>query len=689
MGGKRHLIASRAFSTPEWRAAADAFYQATGAVVSAFDFGADELLGPERRCGFCRLGSDVREAGHQDCFDECPSATGDLGRAICRSGIAVLYAPVKHGETTVAHLAVSGFVTSTRERRGLYQNMISRGATEESARRAMKALPVVGRRQAESYLQMAVASATSIVDATAQRMVATERIEELRLFVAAGHQAVTDVGTGLAAVAEEAVALAGAEAGAILRARDGLLEVVAKTDGWRGTIGALIPRTQTAAGRAAETRRLVVSGGKEGAPMTLAMPLVLAERVLGILEVRMPAGAPSPSSDRLSRLARFGQFIAIALEREEERSAVERAMNGYSRLNRLASSLGAQTDVDGVIDLVTDVMEETFSYQLAGVIVHAWGRDRAELLARDDVSASDVRHVVEVVNGRDMNLDPFLTMRMRGEGAVDGPESDNWAIGPVRLAYGELDVGWLFVARKDGHRWNRQDEALLEGIAAHAGAALGRAALFTRIRDDYAKTIAALSATLDYGERAPKGHASRVMDYSMLIGEELDLPFEQVEMLRFAGLLHDIGKTGVPEEILLKPSTLTGSELEQVQMHAQIGASIIDQIEFLKSLTPIILHHHERWDGQGYPQGLAGDAIPILARILSVADAFDAMMTTRTYRKRLTIAQARTELERSAGTQFDPRVVAALFEALDRQALAGKSGLLASREALGRPDLPV
>lgn len=689
MGTKYHLIASRAFSTPEWRSAADAFYQATGAVVSAFDFSSGQLLAPERRCGFCRLGTDDRESGQQECFDECPKPSGsDIGRVMCRAGIAVLYAPVKHADTTVAHLAVSGFVTSTRERRGLYQNMISRGATEDSARRTMKALPVVGRRQAESYLQMAVASATSIVDATAQRMIANERIEELRLFVAAGHQAVSDVGSGLTAVAEEAVALAGAEAGAILRARDGLLEVVAKTEGWRGSVGALIPRAQTAAGRAADTARFVVSGGKDGASVALAMPLLLGNRVLGILEVRLPAGVASPTQDRVARLARFGQFIAVALEREDERAAVERAMTGYSRLNRLASSLGAQTDVEGVVDLVTDVIEETFSHQLAGLIVHAWGKDRAELLVGEGVTHADISHVIDVVSGRNIDLDPYVTKRMRGEQPVAGPEGENWAIGPVRLAYGELDVGWLFVARKDGQRWNRQDEALLEGIAAHAGAALGRAALFTRIRDDYAKTIAALSATLDYGERAPKGHASRVMDYSMLIGEELDLPFEQVEMLRFAGLLHDIGKTGVPEEILLKPSSLTGEELEQVQLHAQIGASIVDQIEFLKSLTPIILHHHERWDGQGYPQGLAGDSIPVLARVLAVADAFDAMMTSRTYRKRLTIAQARAELERSAGTQFDPRVVAALFESLDRQALAGGSGLFASPDA-GRHDLPV
>jgi putative nucleotidyltransferase with HDIG domain len=165
------------------------------------------------------------------------------------------------------------------------------------------------------------------------------------------------------------------------------------------------------------------------------------------------------------------------------------------------------------------------------------------------------------------------------------------------------------------------------------------------------------------------------------------MSFEAVEQLRFAGLLHDIGKSGIPEEILLKPSKLTPEELLRVQSHSEHGATIVDQIEFLKSLTPIILHHHERWDGTGYPHGLKGDAIPLPARILGVADAFDAMMTERPFAKRMSIAQARAELERSAGTQFDPLVVAALLEGLDRMALAGSTGLFGLPEGYGRPEL--
>ncbi len=689
-----HDIAVRAFATKEWRAAADAFFQATGVVLSVMDFERCELLAGTHRCSYCNLASDVSEPGPLTCFDTCPSADAGPGRIICRSGLATLYAPVMRGEKVVAHLVISSFVTSTRERRGLYEQLLSRGVNEASARRSIKSLPVIPRRQAESYLQMAVASAHTVVDSTAERMMAAEKVEELRLFVSAGRQVVSTEkldSASLGAIADEAVALVNGEAGAILRPRGSMLEVVARTPEWRGSLGALVPKANTASGRAVESGRTVVAPGRGQASSVLAMPLTMGERVLGILEVRLPQSAVPLSQDRLSRLGRFGQFIAVALEREDERAAVERAMTGYAQLNELAAALGGQTDVSGVAQLVASVMEKAFCFQLSGLILTSWGQDRADIAIDGDVSQGDLAHVLGIVAGRDTEAEPFDTLRtVTHRGSVKpGASASEWAVSPVRLAYGELDVGWLFVARNDGERYGRQDHALLEGIAAHAGAAFGRAALFSRIRDDYAKTIAALSATLDYGERSPKGHASRVMDYSMLIGEELELPFEQIEQLRFAGLLHDVGKTGVPEEILLKPSNLTFEEMQAVRRHAEIGASIVDQIDFLKSLTPVILHHHERWDGQGYPEGLAGDRIPLLARILAVADSFDAMLTTRSYRKKLSIAQARIELEEASGSQYDPTVVTALFEALDRQAAAGNTGLFAHKGVQGAPGLPV
>lgn len=686
-------IAIKAFSSDEWLSAAEALFQATGVQVAVMDFKECTTLSAGHKCTYCHLATDIGDVGPLSCFDSCPGSDSGPGRVVCRAGLASLYAPVTRGDRIVAHAVLSGFVTSTRERRGLYERLLARSVSEDSARRAVKALPVIARRQADSYLQMAVASARTVLDATAERFAAAERVEELRLFVSAGHQAVsTDRldASALAGITAEAVALIGGEAGAILRPKGTFLEVVAHTETWRGTVGATVPRASTAAGRAVQTGRTVVAPGKAGTA-TLAMPLTMGSKVLGVLEVRLAQARLPLPQDRVARLNRFGQFIAIAVERDDERAAVDRAMTGYAQLNELAAALGGQTDTRAVADLLTRVLGKAYDVEMAGLVLTGWGNDRACVVVHGEVTTETLSSVLGTASARDVNADPFDSVQLdtHAGSVVDGDEAGDIAMALADLRYGDLDVGALFLARSGGERFCAQDQALLEGIAAHGAAAFGRAALFSRIRDDYAKTIAALSATLDLGERVPSGHAGRVMEYAMSIGRELGLGFDDVEQLRFAGLLHDIGKSGVPEEILLKPSGLTPEEFEKAKKHTEIGASIVDQIEFLKGLTPIILHHHERWDGKGYPAGLKGDKIPLLARVLAVADAFDAMTTKRAYAEQLTIGEAKAELEAGAGTQFDPRVVAALFEVLDTMATAGATGLFALTDLPSdQPPLP-
>ncbi len=684
-------IARNAFASPEWRTAADALLQAAGVSVAVVDFATGESYSSvAMSCGACHVGSTNREAGLLGCFDSYPAPESSTGRMVCRSGLATLYKPVRRDGRIVAHVIIGGFVTSTRERRGLYEAMLTRSGNQDAARKAVKTLPVIARRQADAYLQMVLASAQTIFDATAERTAAAERIEELRLFVTAGHQVVSterlDAGA-LAAIADEAVALIGGEAGAVLRPHGSSLEVVAVTEGWRGAVGALVPRTSTASGRAVETRRTVVAPG-QGGSSTLAMPLVLSHRVLGVLEVRLPSSALPLPQDRVARLGRFGQFMAIAVEREDERAAVERAMAGYAQLNELATALGGRSDVNSVAELITSVIDKSFTFELAGLVLTGWGRDRADVVVRGTVAATGPDTVLGIVSGREAEHDPYEEMRfVTHQGALEEiDEPQDWSVAISELRYGDLDVGYLFLARSDGIHYGAQDHALLEGISAHASAAFGRSALFSRVRDEYAKTIAALSATLDYGERTVAGHAGRVMEYAMAVGASMGLGVEAVEHLRFAGLLHDVGKGGVPEEILLKPTCLTPEEFERAKAHVEIGAEIVDQIDFLKALTPIILHHHERWDGTGYPHGLKGEEIPLLARILCVADSFDAMTTQRSYAKKLTLKKARDEITRASGTQFDPRVVEALLGVLDRMAVAGGTGLLAD-VGYERPDL--
>jgi putative nucleotidyltransferase with HDIG domain len=174
-------------------------------------------------------------------------------------------------------------------------------------------------------------------------------------------------------------------------------------------------------------------------------------------------------------------------------------------------------------------------------------------------------------------------------------------------------------------------------------------------------TLQALTSAVDAKDSYTARHSLGVTDYAVAAGRCMGLDEHEIALLERAGLLHDIGKIGIPEAILLKPKALTQEEYRAVQEHSDMGARIIESIPFLKDLVPIVRHHHERWDGGGYPDGLSGENIPKLARLLAVADAFDAMTSDRPYRRAMRVAAAREELQRASGTQFDPDAVDALL----------------------------
>jgi putative nucleotidyltransferase with HDIG domain len=187
-----------------------------------------------------------------------------------------------------------------------------------------------------------------------------------------------------------------------------------------------------------------------------------------------------------------------------------------------------------------------------------------------------------------------------------------------------------------------------------------RAALAENERT-YDATLAALSSALDVRDTETEGHARRVVRYMELIAEGMKVPVEQHATLRRGALLHDIGKIGVPDHILRKPGPLTENEWYTMKTHPDLGAKIIANVPFLEEVAVIIRAHHERWDGNGYPEGLAGEQIPLGARIFAVADSFDAMTSDRPYRRGRQLDEALLEIERCSTTQFDPAVVTAFL----------------------------
>jgi putative nucleotidyltransferase with HDIG domain len=186
-----------------------------------------------------------------------------------------------------------------------------------------------------------------------------------------------------------------------------------------------------------------------------------------------------------------------------------------------------------------------------------------------------------------------------------------------------------------------------------------------KLERSYLESIETLRYTVEAKDQYTRGHSDRVSEYSVLIGNKLGLPRSDLETLRLGGLLHDIGKIGISDTILTKPGKLTDEEYNEIKKHPVIGKNILSNAEIFKEILPIVLYHHERYDGKGYPYGLADKDIPFLARIISVADAFDAMTSKRSYRNELDIEYVKEEIKSKIGTQFDPVVATAFLDIIN------------------------
>ena len=191
--------------------------------------------------------------------------------------------------------------------------------------------------------------------------------------------------------------------------------------------------------------------------------------------------------------------------------------------------------------------------------------------------------------------------------------------------------------------------------------------LYTKMRKVYLDTIRALAAAIDAKDPYTKGHSERVAETSVALAQELNLSDKDIENIEYTALLHDIGKIGIADNILGKNSSLTDKEFDKIKEHTIIGAKIIEPVDFLKNSYEAIYHHHERYNGAGYPDGIKEKDIPLSARIIAVADAYDAMGSDRPYRKKLNKDKILNELKDQAGKQFDPEIVKALISVLDRE----------------------
>lgn len=242
----------------------------------------------------------------------------------------------------------------------------------------------------------------------------------------------------------------------------------------------------------------------------------------------------------------------------------------------------------------------------------------------------------------------------------------------------ELEEVELSVSRALEHRRlvveNRLYQTELENLVAARTEELWQANAFLKEKGEklsetvdelsrtYRSTLGALAMALDARDAETRGHSERVVAYSLRLGVQLGLSREELTGLERGALLHDVGKIGVRDAILLKPASLTPEEWEEMRLHTEFGRAILEQVPFLVNAIPVVAEHHERWDGAGYPRGLSGEGINVKARVFAVADCIDAVTSDRPYRRANTFEAAGKELSQHAGSQFDPRIVEAFYQ---------------------------
>jgi len=336
------------------------------------------------------------------------------------------------------------------------------------------------------------------------------------------------------------------------------------------------------------------------------------------------------------------------------------------RLLEISRSLNSEVDLEKLMWKIVPLVREMLGADRGSVFL--LDKDRGELwsLVAEGDEVKEIRFSVDkgiagyvARTGRTVNIpDAYSDPRFNRE--VDrrtGYRTKSILCSPMKNLQGEV-IGVVQILNKlEGDTFTKDDEIALEAFAAQAAIAIENALLYAKIEGTYEQTLQALVALLDRRDVETENHSLRVVEYTLLIARKLGFHGKSLRPIKWGALLHDIGKIGIEERILYKPEKLTPEEWEIMKKHPVIGYEALKHIEFLADALPIVRHHHERYDGKGYPDGLKGDEIPIGARIFAIADAFDAMTSDRPYRKAMPVEKALWEIAACSGTQFDPDIV--------------------------------
>ncbi|NLM16333.1 MAG: GAF domain-containing protein [Candidatus Riflebacteria bacterium] len=405
----------------------------------------------------------------------------------------------------------------------------------------------------------------------------------------------------------------------------------------------------------------------------LSVPILHQEDLLGVLNVNNKRSGDAFFEDDLNLLLGISGQISQAIANASLHEKTDMQVAELSLIQELGKAINSSLDLDSVLNYFIDMTTRITEADKSTLML--FDEETQELYVEasrgfeDENKINDVRlKLGEGIAGqvalshRPMKLDNVTASKEYTLlDCLKRPKDLTLMTAP--LINKEQLIGVINCERlleKKGP-FTPENLDLLDTLASQASIAIENARLYHNLLSVYLETIRSLAAAIDAKDSYTHGHSRRVTEISVGLAMEMNLPKNEVDTIRHASLLHDVGKIGISDKVLLKPGKLTDDEFETIKSHPFIGARILGSIEFLKDVCEIIEHHHERFDGKGYPDKLKGDEIPLGARIICLADSFDAITSCRPYRKPLTFEAATEEMLRCSGTQFDPQVVDAFL----------------------------
>lgn len=409
----------------------------------------------------------------------------------------------------------------------------------------------------------------------------------------------------------------------------------------------------------------------------MTVPLTVQGKNIGLINLSATR-QKAFNREHLRTFTTLSNLLSTAIENVKIRLYLERRIDEISVLFEISQAITSTLVLDEVLDSIVN-----FSMEMMNAL-------RCELRLLDSSG-----ELLEVRASRGLSKSFLSSTAIKvGEGLIGSCFSQRLPISVVdarkdpRTKYTSMvrreklagllavpimqrgrPIGVITVYTSKPRDFSQDEIDLLSTFASQASIAIENAQLYAEMKRQYLSMVMALAAAIEAKDSYTHGHSTKVMEYAVKIGTEMGLSESELETVRYAGLLHDIGKIGIKDVILTKQERLTNEEIEELHKHPEYGASIMERVEMLKEIAPLTLYHHERYDGNGYPLGLRGEQIPLGARILAVADTYDAMIADRPYRKAFPFEHVRQEMKKAAGTQLDPEIVKVFFEILKREGI--------------------